>query len=130
MAYLTYTDYEDMGFAKISGPFSFEQLLERATSVLDTVTQHFYRKRELASDYPYRVTQFKKALGAQIEYLVENQGVTSNELNAKPTSVSMGRTSINYGERGVRGSHPTAKSLICPDVYHYLEGTGLLNRGV
>lgn len=129
MPYLTQTEYEEMGFAKISGPYSFDQLLNRATGVLDNITRHYYHKADISSDNPFRSKQFKKALGTQIEYLFENKAMTSNKINNRPNSVSMGRTSLNYGSSRSDGKS-AEKSLICPDVYSHLEGTGLLNRGV
>lgn len=130
MPYLTQEEYTEMGFALIGGPFSFDQLLNRAIPLLDNVTRHFYRKNDMEADYPYRVEQFKRAIGCQIEYFYENKALTSNKLNNRPASVSMGRTSVSYGSNSKKGGETATKPMLCPDVYVYLEGTGLLNRGV
>lgn len=129
MTYLTLTEYEEMGFAKISGPFSFDQLLKRATPVLDNITRHFYRKNDMEGDYPYRVEQFKHALGAQIEYFNDTQSLTSESLNSTPQSQSIGDTTISMASGRGNGGNDT-KPIVCPDVYLHLELTGLLHRGV
>lgn len=129
MLYLTEQEYKDMGFAEISGSFSFDQLLKRTAPLIDVVTRDFYQKYDIKTDIKPRVDKFKRALCAQIEFFDETGKVTSEGLNNVPQSQSIGDTTITMtGGRNGKGSK--AKSLVCDDAYFYLSGTGLLSRGV
>lgn len=128
MTYLTDDEYKVMGFAEISGPFTFDQLLKRATPILDNITRGFYQKNDISSDYPHRVDKFKHALGSQIEYFAETHSLTSESLNSYPQSQHIGDTTITMAGGKGNGDN-LIKSIVCPDVYLHLEWTGLLHRG-
>jgi len=66
MAYLTYDEYKNLGFADIDQT-EFDKLLKKAEDVLDSVTRSFYRFHDLETDIPFRRDKFKKALACQIE---------------------------------------------------------------
>lgn len=127
MPYLTEEEYKDMGFAEIASPFSFDNLLIKASALLDTITLSYYQYRDLNSDTKYMQQRFKSALACQIEHFQTVKATSSTALNNKPTSVSMGRTSISYGSKGNGDSK--ANKIVSEDVYLYLSGTGLLSRG-
>lgn len=127
--YLTEKEYKDMGFAEISEPFSFDNLLMRASLLLDNKTRHYYTFVKFEDDFDWRVKKFKQAIALQIEYFVQNEATSTSQLNDRPLNVSIGRTNISRGGKAqtVEGSEV---SLECPDITMVLEGTGLLYRGV
>lgn len=126
MAYLTHEEFEKYSSAKVDEN-EFNQLVTKASAVLDNVTNYFYVKNDIEKDNEWRVNQFKQALIAQIEYFEEAGATTWEGINKAPQSFSAGRTTVTNANRS---SDNESKSLITGDVYLYLEGTGLLNRAV
>ncbi len=126
MTYLTYEEFEKKSSAKVDEN-EFNQLVAKASAVLDNVTNYFYVKNDIEKDNEWRVNQFKQALIAQVEYFEEAGATTSEGINKAPQSFSAGRTTVTNASRS---SDDESKSLIASDVYMYLEGTGLLNRAV
>lgn len=125
MPYLTYDEYNELGFTEIEQT-EFERLLKRASDAIDGVTRSFYRFNDIEKDVPFRRDQFKKAVAAQIEYFHEMGATNSHGLN-EPVSVTIGRTTMNSGN----SSNSDSKSgLISKDVYFYLKDTGLLYKGI
>ena len=130
-AYLTQEEYDNYGFEPIAEMFSFDNLLLRATLILDNITRHFYVNHDIEKDSQWRADKFKKALSMQIEYFIVNEAFTSSQLNDRPLTVQIGRTSISKKGKGQYATNESdVVELVCPDVYIALEGTGLLYRGV
>lgn len=133
MEYLTEEEYNEMGFTPISKPFEFEALLLKSSSVIDNITNRYYQFNSFEDDVDnklgWRVEAFKRAIGTQIEYFVENKAMTTSGINSKPLTQQIGRTSIGLGSKG-QTTRKDDDSIVCPDVYLGLEGTGLLYRGV
>ena len=125
MAYLTYEEYLGMGFTEMEEG-EFDRLLKRASDVIDGITRSFYRFNDMEKDVVWRREQFKKAVAAQIEYFHEMGATNTHGLN-EPTSVTIGRTTINTRNNAQKD---TQNGLICPDVFLYLKDTGLLYAGV
>lgn len=92
MSYLTSNEYERLGFDEID---NFEQLEERASSVIDLYTDYFYSNVEFESDNPIRKNAVKQAIAYQINYM-DTSGITTAEDKASLNSLSIGRTTINY----------------------------------
>lgn len=92
MSYLTSNEYEQLGFDEID---NFEQLEERARSVIDLYTDYFYSNVEFESDNPIRKNAVKQAIAYQINYM-DSSGITTAEDKASLNSLSIGRTTINY----------------------------------
>lgn len=92
MSYLTSSEYERLGFDEID---NFEQLEERASSVIDLYTDYFYSNVEFESDNPIRKNAVKQAIAYQINYM-DSSGITTAEDKASLNSLSIGRTTINY----------------------------------
>lgn len=130
MAYLTIEEFNEYDLNDELTEEEFNKLLPRASSILDIQTNNFYVFNNMDDDFEYRVSRFKQALSAQIQYFVET-GVTSYyELNKAPQSFSAGRTNVtNSSSYNPRGQNES-KSLVAEEVYLFLEGTGLLYRGV
>jgi len=129
MAYLTNEEYKKLGFKEVSD-VEFNKLLPKASAVLDNVTSHFYQKVDIKEDNEWRVRQFKKGLGSQIEYFNVLGATTSEEINSSPHSFTAGRTSVSNSSRYNTSGENEKKPLVAEDVYIYLEGTGLLYSGV
>ncbi len=72
---MTYIDFED--FKCITGKTddfitTFEKYLQKASAVLDNITNRYYQFNSLESDpITFRVNQFKLALCSQIIYFDE-----------------------------------------------------------
>ena len=92
MTYLTSNEYERLGFDEID---NFEQLEERARSVIDLYTDYFYSNVDFNSDIPIRKNAVKQAIAYQINYM-DSSGITTAEDKASLNSLSIGRTTINY----------------------------------
>lgn len=92
MSYLTSNEYERLGFDEID---NFEQLEERASSVIDLYTDYFYHSVDFESDNPIRKNAVKQAIAYQINYM-DSSGITTAEDKASLNSLSIGRTTINY----------------------------------
>lgn len=92
MSYLTSNEYERLGFDEID---NFEQLEERASSVIDLYTDYFYHSVDFESDNPIRKNAVKQAVAYQINYM-DSSGITTAEDKASLNSLSIGRTTINY----------------------------------
>ena len=125
MAYLTYQEYIDFGFAEIDEE-NFNRLLPKASDVIDGITRSFYRFNDMEKDVAWRREQFKKAVAAQIEYFYEMGATNTHGLN-EPTSVTIGRTTINTRNNTQKDAQ---NGLICPEVFLYLKDTGLLYAGI
>lgn len=95
MTYLTSNEYERLGFDEID---NFEQLEERASSVIDLYTDYFYSSVEFESDNPIRKNAVKQAIAYQINYM-DTSGITTAEDKASLNSLSIGRTTINYSNK-------------------------------
>lgn len=129
MPYLTYEEFNDLNNVEID-EVTFENLLPKASAILDNVTNHFYKRYDMLLDNPWRVEQFKRALCAQIEYFKELGATTFESINNAPQTFSAGRTSVSNASRYNPSSSNESKPLIAEDVYIYLHGTGLLYAGV
>lgn len=92
MTYLTSNEYERLGFDEID---NFEQLEERASSVIDLYTDYFYYSVDFEKDNPIRKNAVKQAIAYQINYM-DSSGITTAEDKASLNSLSIGRTTINY----------------------------------
>jgi len=126
MPYLTYEEFKNPNVDEET----FDELLEKASALLDHITNNFYVKNNIAADTEWRALKFKQALKAQIDYFVEVGSTTFEGINQEPQSFSAGRTSVtNTSRYSMKGSNKS-KSLIAEEVYIHLAGTGLLFAGV
>lgn len=127
MPYLTYDEYNELGFKTIEFN-EFERLLKHASGVLDSATRYFYKHNDLETDIPFRKEQFKKALAAQIEYF-HDKGVTSTHGMSEPATVTIGRTTVSKVNRNT-SQDEKKENIVSDDVYLHLGGTGLLYSGI
>lgn len=123
--HLTFSEYQELdGKLDVN---TFDQLIDKAEQVISNVTSRFYLKNDWLTDNPWRKEQYQKAIVAQIEFFNE-KGSTSMELE-QLQSFSIGRTSVG-GRNSSSQQDNNGNSLVNPDIYLYLEGTGFLYRGV
>ena len=131
---LSHKSYNNLkSFRPIENSEDYYSLLYKASDVLLHLTHHFYTKNDFESDEELRKTAYTKALACQIEYFYETGETTTTGLNTIPQAVNLGRTKINMMSMPSSGWHineegtTIPKSIICPDIYLYLDGTGLLD---
>ncbi|MGM0221558.1 hypothetical protein IGL62_001385 [Enterococcus sp. AZ137] len=131
MPYIDFEEFKDLTEKTDDFECTFEKYLTKASAVLDNITNRFYQLNEIKDDpISFRVKQFKLALCSQIIYFDEVGADTYESINNAPQSFSAGRTSISNASRYNPSGENESKSLVSEDIYIYLEGTGLLYRGV
>lgn len=119
MTYLTSNEYERLGFDEID---NFEQLEERASSVIDLYTDYFYSNVEFESDNPIRKNAVKQAIAYQINYM-DSSGITTAEDKASLNSLSIGRTTINYSNNTTNAIKDSLN--LSQDALNFLNSVGL-----
>lgn len=131
MSYLTFDEFKKITGKSDEYKKTFEQFYSKAAAVIDNITNRFYQLHKIDEDpVTFRVNQFKLALCSQIEYFGELGAATFEGINKAPQTFSAGRTSVSNGSRYNSSGANESKSLVAQDIYIYLEGTGLLYRGV
>ena len=128
MAYLTYTEYEALGLSNLTQS-EFDDLISKASFVLDSQKRDFYQFTDLESDMPYRKQKFKTAVALQVEYMHQSSSTSTYEANT-PQSWSIGRTSVSESSRYSNTGRNEAPTIVCDDAILALSGSGLLFRGV
>ncbi|MBT0947648.1 hypothetical protein KJR08_04680 [Streptococcus lutetiensis] len=94
MTYLTKAEFSDLGFDDVE---NFDKLAKRAEIAIDMYTQNIYKRFiNFEDDFDYRKQAVKLAMAFQIAYL-DVSGIMTADDKKIMTSVSIGRTSINYG---------------------------------
>ena len=128
MAYLTFTEYEELGYTSLEED-DFNNLIAKASTFIDSQTRDFYHYNDLETDIEYRKTKFKKAVALQVEYMHQSGATSTYDANT-PQSWSIGRTSVSEASRYSNTGRNEAPSIICEDAVLALSGSGLLFRGV
>jgi hypothetical protein len=97
MTYLTKDEFvTDLGFDDVT---DFEKLAKRAEIAINLYTQGIYQKHiDFEKEVEYRKSAVKLAMGFQIAYL-NSSGIMTADEKQTMASVSIGRTSINYGNK-------------------------------
>jgi len=125
---LSHQGYNNLkSFRPIENSEDFYNLLYKASDVLLHLTHHFYTKNDFESDEEVRKTAYIKALACQIEYFYETGATTTTSLNNIPQMMDLGRTKVSMMAHVNEEGTTVPKSIICPDIYLYLDGTGLLD---
>lgn len=127
---LTIEEYKSNGNYSDITPEEFEKLLNKAKNLLDVITNSFYRFNDFDTDNEWRKERVKQALISQVDYFKETGKTTTEGLNGTPQSVSLGRTTISQSSRYNATGSNESKSVISEEMEIYLQGTGLLYRGV
>lgn len=131
--YLTFQEWESMGFSTSLTETEFNQLLPFAEITIDNVTRYYYKFHDLNSDEKeFRKISFKRAVALLILYMFNTGIKTSSDfetLNAF-SSISIGRTSVSKGSKNSTAQNNSNESFPPQEVYDCLALTGLLYRGV
>ena len=124
MNYITLEEYKELGFAEVD---DFSDLRQRAEMAVDLFTNYFYQYHNLEDDFPLRKKAVKLAIANQIRYL-NDTGILTAEDKKSLGSVSIGRTTINYG--GGPSSQEASKYNLALDTMNLLKSVGFGYRGV
>lgn len=127
---LTLEEYEKRGNYSDIAQEDFDKLLNKAKNLLDVITNSFYRFNDFDTDNEWRKERVKQALVSQIDYFKETGKTTAEGLNSTPQSVSLGRTTISQSSRYNASGSNESKPIISDEMEIYLQGTGLLYRGI
>lgn len=96
MTYLTQKEFDELDFDEVT---DFEKLAKRAKIAIDLYTNGIYQKGiDFEKEIAYRKNAVKLAMAFQIDYL-NNSGIMTADEKQTMASVSIGRTSINYGNK-------------------------------
>lgn len=139
MAYLTFAEYQGLGFTRISDADSFKPHEVAAETQIDITTQFFYNDdyashsltSDLAGDqWPvFRAKQFKRAVALQCDYFDEVGADTPVGIaNQDLSSVEIGRTHVQ-GNSNVKATN-FGKTGLANGVVAILAQIGLLERAV
>ena len=127
MGYLTLEEYKKLGFAEIE---EFSELKLKAEMAVDLYTNYFYQNNSLEDDFPPRKKAVKLAIANQIRYLNET-GILTAEDKHSLGSLSIGRTTVNYGSSGMSSAKVEAsKYNLALDTMNLLKSVGFGYRGV
>ena len=127
MNYITLEDYKELGFAEVD---DFSDLRQRAEMAVDLYTNYFYQNNNLEDDFPPRKHAVKLAIANQIRYL-NDTGILTAEDKHSLGSVSIGRTTINYGDGGSSpAKFEASKYNLALDTMNLLKSVGFGYRGV
>jgi hypothetical protein len=111
---------------------AFNRYAQRASEVIDMITGDKLKRDPSLLLNDYIANQVKLATSAQTEYFALKGGYfTSMSGEGEPHSVSIG--SFNYTndpDINHSASKDDLSQFVCSSVYGYLNGTGLLYRGV
>lgn len=125
MNYLTLEEFKELGFAEIK---DFSDLRQRAEMAIDLYTNYFYQNNNLEDDIPPRKKAVKLAIANQIRYLNES-GILTAEDKVTFNSVSIGRTTLNYGNEN-NANQEASKFNLSLDTLNLLKSVGFGYRGV
>ena len=124
MNYLTLEEFKELGFAEIN---DFSDLRQKAEMAVDLFTDYFYHCHDLEADILPRKRAVKLAIANQIRYL-NDTGILTAEDKKSLGSVSIGRTTINYG--GGPTSQEASKYNLALDTMNLLKSVGFGSRGI
>lgn len=110
-------------FRTITEAEVYYSLLHKASDVLKHVTNHY----DVESADEQVKKAYLNALACQIEYFYETGQTTTTGLNSIPQVMDLGRTKVSMMAHVNEAGTTVPKSIVCPDIYLYLEQTGLLD---
>jgi len=123
-----YYDNEYKG-VPIEDESTFNRLEARASDLIDMITSFVLLGVEFSSFAQLIQTNVKKAVAAQIEYMVSLGGELTIH-GDRPSSVNIGNFSYSEGGNQGKGQLSREQQMVSPAVIQYLKLTGLLYRGV
>ena len=109
-------------FKTIEDSEKYYHLYSKATDVLLNITNRYFEENEFDDAEEQRQLAYLKALACQIEYFYETGETTTIGLNTTPQMMDLGRTKVEMVTHVNEEGTVVPKSIICPDIYLYLEG--------
>ena len=126
MPYVDYEFYRDTFRGRVADEATFLECEIRASEILDSKTMYQVAQRGLSYYDSFQQDLIKKAVCAQIDFIVANGGIDSIDEQMGGT-VSLGKFSYNTGSQT---STQTLSNTLCNSSINFLAMTGLLYRGI
>ena len=127
MPYVDYTFYRDTFQGRAADEAAFLECEIRACETIDNKTMYQVAQRGLSYYSAFAQDLIKKAVCAQIDYIVANGGVDSID-EQTGGSVSLGK--FSYNTPNASQSTQTLSNTLCSSSINFLAPTGLLYRGI
>lgn len=132
--YLTYEQYKANMYSDndvIADEGTFNKFLPLATMVIDSMTMHRLEAGGFEGADDYTQTHVMNAMAAQMTYQAANgYRVLSDGRDQSVQSLTLGRTSLNFGTGGTGKTQSAADTVTAEETAALLETTGLLYRGL
>lgn len=139
MAYLTFDEYRDLEFSRITDEATYSRHEAAAETQIDVTTRFFYNadyaKHSLSDDLSgnewqvFRANQFKRAIALQCEYFEELGADTPVGIaNQDLSSIEIGRTHVQSNSN-VNATN-FGKTGLATGVVAILAQIGLMSRAV
>lgn len=132
--YLTYEQYKTNTYADndvIADESTFNKFVPLATMVIDAMTMHRLEAGGFEGADDYTQTHVMNAMAAQMTYQAANgYRVLSDGRDQSVQSLTLGRTSLNFGTNGAGKTQSAADTVTAEETTALLETTGLLYRGL
>lgn len=125
IAYLTENEFEKLGFDEVE---NFEKLRARAELAINMFIRNLYDFVDFEKELEYRKKAVKLATAFQIAYL-DSSGIMTADEKQSVSSVSLGRTSINYKSTS-KASTEGSRYNLSLDALNALKGAGYGYKGV
>lgn len=125
MTYLTETEFLKLGFDEVE---NFEKLRARAELAINMFIRNLYDFVDFEKELEYRKKAVKLATAFQIAYL-DSSGIMTADEKQSVSSVSLGRTSINYKNTS-KASTEGSRHNLSLDALNALKGAGYGYKGV
>lgn len=125
ITYLTENEFEKLGFDEVE---NFEKLRARAELAINMFIRNLYDFVDFEKELEYRKKAVKLATAFQIAYL-DSSGIMTADEKQSVSSVSLGRTSINYKNTS-KASTEGSRHNLSLDALNALKGAGYGYKGV
>lgn len=130
MAYIDYKYYSDDFKGKPIPEEQFGALAERASDIIDIVTNYALSEIDINSLPSMFSKCIKKATAAQTEYIYSKGGTTAINGGNEDSLSSVNLGSFSYQEDDSQTTLTREQKMLSPLVLEYLKPTGLLYSGL
>ncbi|PSL41708.1 hypothetical protein B0H94_11821 [Salsuginibacillus halophilus] len=125
MGYIDTAYYNDE-YKGVDAGDDLERYIERASELIDEVTNYVLNNREFEEFASFIQKQVKKATAAQVEFYVVNGGPEQLDAGEDYSNFAIG--SFQYSKGGAAENEQAAR--VSPKVFSLLAPTGMLYQGV
>lgn len=127
MPYVNFEYYRDTFRGRVADEATFLETEIRACEVIDSKTMYQLAQRGLSYYTSFAQDLIKKAVCAQIDYIVANGGIDSVD-EQTGGNVSLGK--FSYNSSSTSDNTQTLSNTLCASSTNFLALTGLLYRGI